>query len=151
MLWRAPIPGTHSRLLLASDGLWDVISHAQACKLVRGAATAQRAADLLLGMAERISNEKRGRTVEKITWSRRRYTEDTPRRRLYTSRPNGRLPAAALRHVLARGRGCARLCVWVMAWCGKLGGERGMFGAARHSPNPTARPHRSHHPDRADF
>ena len=61
--WRAPIPGTHSRLLLASDGLWDVISPTQACRLVRGAATAQRAADLLLSVAERISNEKRGRTV----------------------------------------------------------------------------------------
>ena len=65
-IWRAPIPGTHSRLLLASDGLWDVLSPTQACRLVRGAATAQRAADLLLGMAERISNEKRGRTV--IRW-----------------------------------------------------------------------------------
>ena len=62
-IWRAPIPGTHSRLLLASDGLWDVLSPTQACRLVRGAATAQRAADLLLGTAERISNEKRGRTV----------------------------------------------------------------------------------------
>ena len=107
VLWRAPIPGTHSRLLLASDGLWDVISHAQACKLVRGAATAQRAADLLLGMAKRISNEKRGRTVEKVTWSCRRYTEDTPRRRLCTSRPNGR-PACG--RPPSRARAWARLC-----------------------------------------
>jgi len=59
--------GTHSRLLLASDGLWDVISPAQACRLVRGAATAQRAADLLLGMAERISNEKFGRLKDDTT------------------------------------------------------------------------------------
>lgn len=64
---RVPIPGTHSRLLLASDGLWDVISPAQACRLVRGAATAQRAADLLLGMAERISNEKFGRLKDDTT------------------------------------------------------------------------------------
>ena len=149
MLWRAPIPGTHSRLLLASDGLWDVISHAQACKLVRGAATAQRAADLLLGMAERISNEKRGRTVEKITWSRRRYTEDRPRRRLYTSHPNGR-PACG--RPPSRARAWARLCSPV-----RLGHGMGAASSAasvaclarhvwrhgRHSP--TRRPDRTAH------
>ena len=34
---------------------------------MRGAATAQRAADLLLGMAERISNEKFGRLKDDTT------------------------------------------------------------------------------------
>ena len=99
-LWRAPIPGTHSRLLLASDGLWDVISHAQACKLMRNAATAQRAADLLLSTAERISNEKRGRTVETITWSHTSPPIHQPPKWPPSLRPPPR-------HVLAWARLCS--------------------------------------------
>ena len=138
------IPGTHSWLLLASDGLWDVISHAQACKLVRRAATAQRAADLLLGMVERISNEKRGRTVEKIT---RGAAEDIRRidpAAAYT--PAAQMaaqPAAALRHVLARGRGCARLCAWVMAWVRQA--RRRAWHVWRGTHSPTRRPDRTAH------
>jgi len=59
--------GTHSRLLLASDGLWDLLTPAHACRLVRGASTAQSAADLLLAVAERLSNQRFGRLKDDTT------------------------------------------------------------------------------------
>ena len=80
------------------------MSHAQACKLVRKAPTAQRAADSLLGTAQRISNERRGRTRSKR--ARRvepQRIQDTSRRPAYTyihiRAQMAATPAAALRHV----------------------------------------------------
>ena len=66
---------------------------------MRNAATAQRAADLLLSTAERISNEKRGRTFEKITWNHRGYTSPP-----IHQPPSLRPPP---RHVLAWARLCS--------------------------------------------
>ena len=148
--------GTHSRLLIASDGLWDVVSHAQACKLVRNAPTAQRAADSLLGTAQRISNERRGRTRSKR--SRRdvepQRIQDTSRARpihTYIPAQMAAQPAAALRNVPVWARLCSHVGIYVrLGVRGRVASaearERNMFGAARHRPrepeSPDRRPHR---------
>ena len=53
--------GTHARAVLASDGLWDVCSHAKAARIVRASETPQAAARELLALAERVYLEKRGK------------------------------------------------------------------------------------------
>ena len=52
-------------------------------------------------------------------------------------------PAAALHHVLARGRGCARLCAWVMAWVRQA--RRRAWHVWRGTHSPTRRPDRTAH------
>jgi len=65
--WITPQPevlrfvvGSHTRVVLASDGLWDVTPHELALQIVRGAATCSDAADLLLAHAHRVYCEERG-------------------------------------------------------------------------------------------
>ena len=118
--WHAPILGTHSRLLLASDGLWDLLTPAHACRLVRGASTAQSAADLLLAVAERLSNQRRGPQGQKMKLSGRGGQYNIPPLIMAAPHPCPSAVqmaahlAAALRHMLA----CARLCSPV---CMRLG------------------------------
>lgn len=53
-------PTDHYRVVLASDGLWDVVSHEQALALTRAAPTAHEAAEELLAAAKRVYLEDRG-------------------------------------------------------------------------------------------
>ena len=54
------VAGQWTRVLLASDGLWDVCSHELAVRVARESAGAQEAADQLLELARR-EYEERGR------------------------------------------------------------------------------------------
>ena len=57
-------PGEHVRVIMASDGMWDMVTTAEALRTARRAATAQQAADRLVALAYRRSasrfNELRG-------------------------------------------------------------------------------------------
>jgi len=46
--------GTHIRVILASDGLWDVIAHDQAAAITRAAQTVEQAANNLLAHARSV-------------------------------------------------------------------------------------------------
>ena len=59
--------GGHCRVALASDGLWDFCSFQRAAKIVRGAATAQVAADALVALVERESERRFGRLKDDTT------------------------------------------------------------------------------------
>lgn len=67
--WILPAPETrratvgaheHVRIVLASDGLWDVVSHEEAADLTRRAPTAQAAAQALVDAAKFVYLEERG-------------------------------------------------------------------------------------------
>jgi len=51
--------GVHHRVVIASDGLWDVVSHQQCAEIVRAAETAQAASDGLLAAANKVYLEDR--------------------------------------------------------------------------------------------
>ena len=53
-------PTDHWRVVLASDGLWDVVSHEQAASLTRGAETCQEAAEALVSAAKHVYLSERG-------------------------------------------------------------------------------------------
>ena len=56
--------GTHTRVILASDGLWDVVSPERAAKLTREAESASEAAQKLLVEAKDIYlGERAGKTM----------------------------------------------------------------------------------------
>ena len=59
--------GAGCRVALASDGLWDFCSFQRAAKIVRGAATAQVAADALVALVERESEQRFGRLKDDTT------------------------------------------------------------------------------------
>jgi len=48
-------PGEHVRVIMASDGMWDMVTTAEALRTARRAATAQQAADRLVALAYRRS------------------------------------------------------------------------------------------------
>ena len=53
--------GEFQRVVLASDGLWDFVSEAEAVRVVRHAPTAQAAADALVRLARNLSMKQLGR------------------------------------------------------------------------------------------
>jgi len=55
------------RVVLASDGLWDFVSHADAARLLRTSATAQRAAEQLVSLAKNRSVQRIGRLKDDTT------------------------------------------------------------------------------------
>lgn len=59
--------GGHARVILASDGLWDFLTTAQAVEIVRSAASAQQAANRLGRLALQRSNAKYERLKDDVS------------------------------------------------------------------------------------
>jgi len=59
--------GTHARIVLASDGLWDFVTHERAAELVAAARSARKAADRLVSLAEVRSKAKFNRLKDDTT------------------------------------------------------------------------------------
>ena len=60
-------PGMHSRVVLASDGLWDFVTHERAAQVVGASRSAQKAADRLVRLAETRSKAKFNRLKDDTT------------------------------------------------------------------------------------
>lgn len=59
-------PGRHERVVIASDGVWDRITHAQAAGVARRQPTAAKAAEAIVRLAEQKTLQKFNRLVDDI-------------------------------------------------------------------------------------
>ena len=60
-------PGQHERVLIASDGLWAFVSHAEAAAVVRKASSASDASTQLAEKAEMRSWRRKGKLFDDVT------------------------------------------------------------------------------------
>ena len=60
-------PGQHERVLIASDGLWAFVSHAEAAAVVRKASSASDASAQLAEKAEMRSWRRKGKLFDDVT------------------------------------------------------------------------------------